>query len=133
MEVWVELRGVHTRRGVLKAKQADRWGPLVVCGTTWIRTRDTWIFNPLLYHLSYGTRWRAANVGKLCGSKGGATGWVEIFVLGCGFFILLAPPLLTRRAISFDEKDKNEDENTSRGIKLSLEFVGVDDFRHEFS
>ena len=22
-----------------------------------IRTRDTWIFNPLLYHLSYGTLW----------------------------------------------------------------------------
>jgi hypothetical protein len=24
-------------------------------GTTWNRTRDTWIFSPLLYQLSYGT------------------------------------------------------------------------------
>ena len=119
--------------GESESKTSGPKGPLVVGGTTWIRTRDTWIFNPLLYHLSYGTRWRAANVGKLCGSKGGATGWVEIFVLGCGLFILLTPPLLTRCAISFDEKEKNEDENTSSGIKLSLEFVGVDDFRHEFS
>ena len=37
-----------------KTKQADL-SPPVDCGTTWIRTRDTWIFNPLLYHLSYGT------------------------------------------------------------------------------
>ena len=133
VEVWVELRGVHTRRGVLKAKQADRWGPLVVCGTTWIRTRDTWIFNPLLYHLSYGTRWRAANVGKLCGSKGGTTGWVEIIVLGCGFLVLSDPPPITGSSISFDEVSKIEDGNTNMGIKLPLEFVSVDDFRHEFS
>ena len=26
-----------------------------LCGATWIRTRDTWIFSPLLYRLSYGT------------------------------------------------------------------------------
>ena len=38
------------------------------CGTTWIRTRDTWIFNPLLYHLSYGTN-GAANVGKFIRMK----------------------------------------------------------------
>ena len=25
------------------------------CGTTWIRTRDTRIFSPLLYQLSYDT------------------------------------------------------------------------------
>ena len=25
------------------------------CGATWNRTRDTRIFNPLLYQLSYGT------------------------------------------------------------------------------
>ena len=28
---------------------------LFLCGATWIRTRDTRIFNPLLYHLSYST------------------------------------------------------------------------------
>jgi len=54
-------------------------------------------------------------------------------VLGCGFFVLLVTPLLTKGAISFDEKQKNEDENTNPGIKLPPEFVSVDDFRHEFS
>ncbi len=34
-------------------------------GTTWNRTRDTRIFSPLLYHLSYGTfAKRGANIKK---------------------------------------------------------------------
>ena len=28
------------------------------CGATRIRTGDTWIFNPLLYQLSYSTVWK---------------------------------------------------------------------------
>ncbi len=31
-------------------------GLFILCGATWIRTRDTWIFSPLLYQLSYSTR-----------------------------------------------------------------------------
>ena len=30
--------------------------PLFCCGTTGIRTRDTRIFSPMLYQLSYGTK-----------------------------------------------------------------------------
>ena len=37
---------------------------LLICGTSWIRTSDTWIFSPLLYQLSYGTSIGVANVKK---------------------------------------------------------------------
>ena len=52
VQLEVEIFRKHAQMS--KTKQADL-SPPVDCGTTWIRTRDTWIFNPLLYHLSYGT------------------------------------------------------------------------------
>ncbi len=35
---------------------------LFYCGTTWNRTRDTRIFSPLLYQLSYGTSAGSAKI-----------------------------------------------------------------------
>ena len=42
-------------------------------------------------------------------------------------------PPVTRCSISFDEMIKYLDEREGLGIKLALEFVSVDDFRHDFS
>ena len=39
---------------IRKKKRTTKSNSLV-CGTTWNRTRDTRIFSPLLYQLSYGT------------------------------------------------------------------------------
>ena len=45
------MRLVHQKRGKTKKRGIN----LSFCGATGIRTRDTRIFSPLLYQLSYGT------------------------------------------------------------------------------
>ena len=62
VQLEVEIFRKHAQMS--KTKQADL-SPPVDGGTTWIRTRDTWIFNPLLYHLSYGTSRRPQMYVKL--------------------------------------------------------------------
>ena len=44
----------------MNTKKADRMIGFLG-GATWNRTRDTWIFSPLLYQLSYGTQWNSKN------------------------------------------------------------------------
>ena len=43
-------------------KKASYFRIGLFCGATRIRTRDTWIFSPLLYQLSYSTIIEDANI-----------------------------------------------------------------------
>ena len=130
VQLEVEIFRKHAQMS--KTKQADL-SPPVGCGTTWIRTRDTWIFNPLLYHLSYGTGRGRQMYTKLEDSAPNPI--MEFDDAGfCSVSWFLPESVLYRSkagGIKFDELNKIIDEIEFLVLIRVLHFVGVDDNTQE--
>ncbi len=109
VQLEVEIFWKHAQMS--KTKQADL-SPPVGCGTTWIRTRDTWIFNPLLYHLSYGTGRGRQMYTKLEDSAPNPIREFDVAGFSSVSGFLPGPVLYKSGAmgIKFDETIKREDE-----------------------